>query len=95
MLKTALVVEPNSPAARLYNGLALKGSNAPDEAERELKMAHDLGGPPFAVALFHLGEVFMNKGQRDLARRALQSFLREAPNDPNAPQAKKLLDILR
>lgn len=95
MLRTALALDPNAPAARLYNGLALKGSNAPDEAERELKMAHDLGGPPYAVALFHLGQVYMDKGQRELARRALQSFLREAPNDPNAPQAKKLLDVLR
>jgi tetratricopeptide (TPR) repeat protein len=95
MLKTALALDPNAPAARLYNGLALKGANAPDEAERELKIAHDLGGPTYAVALFHLGEVYMNKGQRDLARRTLQSFLREAPNDPNAPQAKKLVDILR
>lgn len=95
MLKTALALDPNEPAARLYNGLALKGSNAPDEAERELKLAHDLGGPTYAVALFHLGEVYMDKGQRDLARRALQTFLREAPNDPNAPQAKKLLDVLR
>jgi tetratricopeptide (TPR) repeat protein len=95
MVKTALALEPNAPAARLYNGLALKGSNAPDEAERELKMAHELGGPTYAVALFHLGQVYLDKGQRDLARKTLQSFLREAPNDPNAPDAKKLLEALR
>ena len=95
MLKTALALDPNAPAARLYNGLALKGSNAPDEAARELKMAHDLGGVPYAVALFHLGQVYVDTGQRELARRALQTFLREAPNDPNAPEAKKLLEVLR
>ena len=95
MLKTALALDPNAPAARLYDGLALKGSNSPNEAAQELKLAHDLGGPTYSVALFHLGQVYMNKGQRDLARQTLQSFLREAPNDPNAPQAKKLLEALR
>jgi tetratricopeptide (TPR) repeat protein len=95
MLKTALAIDPNAPAARLYNGLALEGSNVPEEAARELKVAHELGGPAYAVALFHLGEVYLNQGQRDLARKTLQSFLSEAPTDPNAAQAKKLLELLR
>src|SRR6266478_723732 len=51
-LKTALDLQPYSPAARLYHGLALAGSNALDDAERELKTAHELGGPTYAVALF-------------------------------------------
>jgi len=95
MLKTALALEPNSPAARLYNGLALAGSNTLDEAEREFKTAHELGGPAYAVALFHLGELYMNEGRRDLARKTLQSYLQEAPNEPNAAQARKLLEVLR
>jgi tetratricopeptide (TPR) repeat protein len=95
MLKTALALESNSPAARLYNGLALAGSNTLDEAEREFKTAHELGGPTYAVALFHLGELYMNEGRRDLARKALQSYLQEAPNEPNATQARKLLEVLR
>ena len=95
MLKIALALEPNSPAARLYNGLALAGSNTLDEAEREFKTAHELGGPTYAVALFHLGELYMNEGRRDLARKTLQSYLQEAPNEPNAAQARKLLEVLR
>jgi tetratricopeptide (TPR) repeat protein len=94
-LKTALELQPNSPAARLYHGLALAGSNALDDAERELKTAHELGGPTYAVALFHLGQLYMDKGERDLARKTLESYLREAPNDGNAPQARKLLELLR
>ena len=95
MLKIALELQPNSPAARLYDGLALVGSNAFDDGERELKTAHELGGPTFAVALFHLGQIYMDKGERELARKTLQSYLREAPNDPNARQARKLLAVLR
>jgi len=95
MLKTALALQPNSPAGRLYYGMALQGSNAPDEAARELKMAHEIGGPTYAVALFHLGQVYMNKGERDLARKTLQSYLREAPEDRNVPEARKLLEVLK
>ncbi len=94
-LKTALELQPNSPAARLYHGLALAGSNALDDAERELKTAHELGGPTYAVALFHLGQIYMDKGERVLARKTLQAYLLEAPNDTNAPHARKLLEVLR
>jgi tetratricopeptide (TPR) repeat protein len=94
-LKTALELQPNSPAARLYDGLALAGSNALDDAERELRAAHELGGPTYAVALFHLGQLYIDKGERVLARKTLQTYLAEAPNDANAPQAKKLLEVLR
>jgi tetratricopeptide (TPR) repeat protein len=94
-LKTAVELQPNSPAARLYNGMALEGSNAGDEAVRELRTAHELGGPTFAVALFHLGEIYMEKGERLLARQAFQTYLLEAPNDTNAPQARKWLEVLR
>ena len=94
-LKTALELQPNSPAARLYNGLALAGSNATDDAVRELRTAHQLGGPSYAVALFHLGQIYMEKGERVLARETLQTYLLEAPNDTNAPQARKWLEVLR
>jgi tetratricopeptide (TPR) repeat protein len=94
-LKAALALESNSPAARLYYGFALEGSNAPDDAERELKTAYDFGGSAYAVALFHLGQIYLNKGKRDLARKALQGYLREAPNGPDSPKAKKLLEDLR
>lgn len=95
MLKIALALQPNSAAARLYNGRALEGLNAPDEAERELKAAHELGGSAYAVALFYLGRVYMKKGERELARKTLQRYLHETPNDLNAPEARKLLEVLR
>jgi tetratricopeptide (TPR) repeat protein len=94
-LKKALELQPNSPAARLYDGLALAGSNSLDDAERELRTAHELGGPAYAVALFHLGQIYMDKGERVLARKTLQAYLLEAPNGTNAPQARKLVEVLR
>ena len=94
-LKTALALQPNSPAAILYHGLALEGTNDLSGAERELKSAHDLGGPNYAVALFHLGQIYMNKGEREKARQAYENYLREAPNGPNAAEARKMAGILK
>ena len=94
-LKTALALQANSPAAILYHGLALEGTNDLTGAERELKTAHDLGGVAYCVALFHLGQIYMNKGEREKARKAFEGYLREAPSGPNAAQARKMVGILR
>ncbi|MDQ3819746.1 MAG: tetratricopeptide repeat protein [Acidobacteriota bacterium] len=94
-LRKALSLESNSPAAKLYLGLALKGMDELDEAERELKAAYNLGGAAYAAALFHLGEVYMDKGERELARQALETFLHDAPTAPNAAQARKLIGQLQ
>jgi len=94
-LKTALALQPNSPAAVLYHGLALEGTNDLNGAVRELKTAHDLGGSSYAVALFHLGQIYLSKDEREQARKAFASYLREAPNGPNAAQAKKMIGILK
>ncbi len=94
-LKTALALQPNSPAANLYHGLALEGSNDLTSAERELTTAHDLGGAAYAVALFHLGQIHVNKGEREQARQAFEIYLHEAPNGPFAAQARKMIGILK
>jgi len=94
-LRKALVLEGNSPAARLYLGIALAGLNELTAAERELTTAHDLGGPPYAFALFHLGHIHLNKGERERARQVFQTYLNEAPNGPNAAEVRKLMSMLR
>ena len=94
-LKAALALQPNSPAAILYHGLALEGTNDLNGAERELRTAHDLGGAAYAVALFHLGQIYVNKGEREQARKAFESYLQEAPSGPNAAEARKMIGILR
>jgi len=95
MLKTALALQPNSPPARLYSGLALEGSGDLNGAEQELKIAHDLGGATYATALFHLGQIYVNRGERERGRKMLESYLREAPNGPDAAHARKTITVLR
>lgn len=94
-LRKALSLESNSPAAKLYLGLALTGLNDLDGAERELKASYNLGGAAFAVALFHLGEIYMNKGERLNAQRAFEAYLHDAPKAVNSAQARKLIRMLQ
>jgi Flp pilus assembly protein TadD len=95
VLRKATSLESNSAAAKLYVGVALKALNDFVAAERELRAAFELGGAPFAEALFQLGHLYMNTGQRTLARQAFELYLRQSPQAANAAEAKRLLDILR
>jgi Flp pilus assembly protein TadD len=94
-LKQAISLDGNSPAARLYDGVALAGLNNLDAAVQELKAAHELGGATYALALFHLGEVYLNKNDREQARKAFESYLREAPNAANAAEVRQLMATIR
>ena len=94
-LNTALSLEPSSPSARLYYGRALVGLNNVDAAEKEFKTAYDIGGHEYALALYHLGQLYMEKGEREAAVQAFESYLRVAPSASNAPEVKKVLAMLK
>ena len=94
-LKIALAGQPDSPAAILYNGLALEGTNNLEGAERDFKAAHDLGGVAYALALFHLGQIYSNQGDRKRAREMFEEYLREAPDGADATRARKMIAILK
>lgn len=94
ILEKAVSLQAQSPAARLYNGLALVATSEIDRAEKEFATAYDLGGHEFAVALFHLGQIYMDRGDRNRAREFFQHYLREAPNASNSVQVRKLIAML-
>ena len=94
ILEKAVSLQAQSPAARLYNGLALAATSEVDRAEKEFVTAYDLGGHDYAVALFHLGQLYMDRGDRNRAREAFQHYLREAPNASNSDQVRKLIAML-
>jgi tetratricopeptide (TPR) repeat protein len=93
ILKTACLLDSGAPSARLYLGIALAALDEPS-AETELKAAHDLGGTTYAVALFHLGQFYLNHGNRKDALAAFQQFLRESPKGLNSAEAERLVQIL-
>jgi TolA-binding protein len=47
-----------------------------------------------AQRLLNMAQLYVNNGQRDLAKTKLQQLLADYPNDPVAPKAKQLLEQL-
>lgn len=94
-LEKALSLDPTSPAAHLYAGLARVGLGEDERAARELSAAYDLGGSKFALAQYHLGQIYMNKGERARALKAFETYLRDAPDAANADKVRRLISILR
>ena len=91
----ALALNPTSPGAHLYAGIAHLGLENFEKAETELTTAYRMGGVPFALAQFHLGQLYLNKGERALALKAFETYLRDMPDAANAEQVKRLLGELR
>jgi Tfp pilus assembly protein PilF len=95
-LEMALTLDARSPAAHLYAGLAHLGLNETDRAEKEFSTAYELGGGgEYALAQFHLGHLYMDKGERALALKAFETYLRDKPDAVNAEQVRRLIGMLR
>src|SRR5450432_1983802 len=77
VLKDAVALNSAAPSARLYYGIALAGINDLETAEKELKASHELGGSPYALALYHLGHLYLNRGNRKKAVEAFERYLSE------------------
>jgi Tfp pilus assembly protein PilF len=95
ILNGALALESGSPAARLYSGLALLALGNLTAAERDLQTAYQRGGAHYALALFHLGQLYMSKGNQALALQSFERYLNDEPNAGNADQVRKLIAMLR
>lgn len=94
-LAKALAIRPNSPAAHLYAGLAFMATDKPDAAEGNLKTAYSLGGAKYGVSLYHLGQLYLNRGERAAALKSFQEYLAVVPDAQNAQQVRKLIGMLR
>ncbi|MEP6817899.1 MAG: tetratricopeptide repeat protein [bacterium] len=94
VLERAVSLNPESAAGRLYSGEAQMAVGNLDNAEKDLKASYSLGGSSYSMALFYLGQLYMNKGDRELALRSFENYLREVPNAANADQVRKLIAML-
>lgn len=93
-LDKALTLEASAPAVHLYAGMACVGLNDMERGAKELTSAYDLGGAAFAVALVHLGRLYVQKGDREMALKCFQNYLRESPDGANAAQVQKMIASL-
>jgi tetratricopeptide (TPR) repeat protein len=94
-LDKALSLDSTAPSAHLYAGLAYEGLGERERAERELTTAYRAGGAKYALALFHLGQLYMEEGKRELALQSFETYLRDAPGATNAGQVRRLMSMLR
>ena len=94
VLEKAVSMQSQSPAARLFYGVALMRGSQPDRAEKEFLAAYDLGGHQYSEALFHLGQLYMDRGDRNLARQYFERYVREAPKASNLVEVRKLIAML-
>src|SRR5262249_21683965 len=94
IMTRALTLNSESPAARLYAGLAQLGLGNLGDAERQLKTAYTIGGASYSLTLFHLGQLYINKGEREPALQAFEGYLRDSPTAANADQVRKLIALL-
>jgi Flp pilus assembly protein TadD len=94
-LRKAVSSDSTSASARFYLGLALVGMDDAENAEKEFKTSYNLGGAKYALALFHLGEIYFNRGDREAARKAFEQYLTESPDAANATQVKQMIAMLK
>lgn len=95
LLEEAAAFNPRSAAARLHAGIARAALGEHERAERDLKAAYDLGGAGYADALYHLGQLYLGRGERELALKSFETYLGVAPRGVYADQARVLIKALR
>ncbi len=93
-LNQAVLINSASPAARLYLGIAALETDELDRAFIELGKAQSLGGSDYVVAHFYRAQVYIKKGENDLAIRELNWFLEKVPSGEMAKRARAMLKDL-
>jgi protein O-mannosyl-transferase len=94
-LNRAITINPESASAQLYAGVAYAALAEYEDAEKHLKAAYTIGGTSYSLALYHLGRLYTNKGEREAALKYFQEYLRVSPDAPNAHQVEKLIAMLQ
>jgi len=93
-LRGALKVS-TTPTAHMYLGLTLARLKNSPEAEKELKLAIELGGDQLALAHYYLGGLYWQMRSYRLAADELETYLRLAPNAPDADRVRSTIKDLR
>jgi Tfp pilus assembly protein PilF len=94
-LRNAVSLDATSASAHFYLGLALVGIDDSEHAEKEFKTAYNVGGAEYAIALYHLGELYLSRGEREAALKAFEKYLSEAPNASNAAHVRQMVAMLK
>lgn len=90
-LERAIQLRPTNAAAHLLYGVALLMEGKDELAESILLRAYELGGKQVSQAQYHLARLYSKRNDLARAAEALETYLNDTPNDPNAAQLREML----
>jgi tetratricopeptide (TPR) repeat protein len=93
-LESAKIENSSNSEVYLYRGIYFVNQKKHQEAAKKLEMAISLD-PKNAYAYYYAGLAYADLGTRDKTIGALQTFLKLAPNAPEAPKAKSMIESIR
>ncbi len=85
----------NEAQTRLYLGNALQSLKKTVEAEREYLKAYEIGGKQMAIAQALLGQLYFEQAKYDLALRAFEQVLKDAPDASDAPKIQEQIEKVK
>ena len=85
----------SSPTSHFYLGVILLKRREMEEAEKELRAAITSGGDGIAVAHYYLGGIYWGRQDYKRAAEELETFLRLAPDAPEAERVRSTIKELR
>src|SRR5215831_8496420 len=95
-LTEATSIDSGRPDAHMWLGVAYLQAGELDGSERELKRAVELDtGQQLSIAHYYFAHTYLRKGQRDMARSELNTYLTQSPLGDRAEEARALLAKLR
>ena len=90
LLQQAIAIDSTRPVARMWIAIAKLELGDLATAEAELTRALIVGGDECVAAHYHLARIYLNRGDRVEAARAVKSYLQLAPRGELVKEAKEL-----
>jgi tetratricopeptide (TPR) repeat protein len=90
----AAELSPDDPDAFYNLGACLMNTGSRGEAVDAFTKAIEIKSD-HAMAHYQLGMIYVNQNNKEEAIKHLEKFLELAPNDPNAPVARQIIDYLK
>ena len=90
LLRKALELKDQSPVAHYFLGQALANLGNFDAAEKELTVAVETGGEQMKEAHRLLAIIYSSRGDKKRAAAELETYLKLAPNAPDAEQLRRV-----
>jgi Flp pilus assembly protein TadD len=95
VIRKALAIKEQSPVAHYFLGQALAYVGNFDAAEKELRIAVETGGEQMKEAHRLLAIIYSSRGDKKRAAAEIETYLKLAPQAPDAEQLRRVARQLR